>query len=83
MRVGYLFGVEGIILCLQNSSPLSPVVSKASSGAMEVMNLYSTHNLSNFFMVFLFFLFVFLSYSLLFKIFTKKKKRILQTRIGI
>jgi hypothetical protein len=37
-----------VIITTKNSSPLSPVVSKASSGAMEIMNIQSVNNMMSF-----------------------------------
>ena len=48
LRTAHFFGINDIILTERSSSPLSPIASKASSGAMEIMNLYSTPNLYNF-----------------------------------
>ncbi|KAL9556930.1 hypothetical protein MBANPS3_001641 [Mucor bainieri] len=45
MRSAYFFGVDGVVLCSKNSAPLSPAVSKVSSGAIEMMDVYSTPNL--------------------------------------
>jgi len=35
-------------MCSQNSAPLSAVASKASSGALEIMDVYDVDNLTNF-----------------------------------
>ncbi|CEP17402.1 hypothetical protein [Parasitella parasitica] len=48
MRTAYFFGVDGVLLCSKNSAPLSPAVSKVSSGAIEMMDIYSTPNLVKF-----------------------------------
>jgi len=48
LRSSYFLGVEKVIICAKNSCPLSPVVSKASAGAMELMTIYSTDNLMRF-----------------------------------
>ncbi|KAI8876836.1 hypothetical protein K501DRAFT_326848 [Backusella circina FSU 941] len=48
MRTAHFFGVDGVVLCSKNSAPLSPAVSKVSSGAIEVMDIYSTTNLVKF-----------------------------------
>ncbi|KAI8364251.1 RNA methyltransferase, TrmH family, group 3 [Blakeslea trispora] len=48
LRTAYFFGVDGVLLCSKNSSPLSPTVSKVSSGALEWMTIYSTPNLVKF-----------------------------------
>ena len=37
-----------VVICAKNSAPLSPSVSKASAGAMEVMTVYSTDNMMKF-----------------------------------
>ncbi len=37
-----------MVICSKNSAPLSPTVSKASSGALEVMDIYSTGNMMKF-----------------------------------
>lgn len=36
IRSAHFLGVTGVVLCAKNSAPLSPVVSKASAGALEV-----------------------------------------------
>lgn len=43
MRSAAFFGACGIIISSKRSSDLSPVVSKASSGAMEWLPIYRTH----------------------------------------
>lgn len=48
LRTAYFFGVDGVLLCSKNSAPLSPAVSKVSSGAIEMMDIYSTPNLVKF-----------------------------------
>ncbi|KAI8379160.1 Alpha/beta knot methyltransferase [Radiomyces spectabilis] len=48
LRTAHFFGVDGVLLCSKNSAPLSPAVSKVSSGAMEVMDIYSTSSLVRF-----------------------------------
>lgn len=35
----------GVLVCAKNSAPLSPAVSAASAGALELMTVYSTNNL--------------------------------------
>lgn len=45
LRTSYFLGVHAVVVCAKNSAPLSAAVSKASSGAMELMELYSTNNL--------------------------------------
>lgn len=39
LRSSWYFGVSGVLLCSKNSAPLSPVTSKASSGAQEVLKM--------------------------------------------
>lgn len=56
LRTCYFFGIDGVVITSRGrqhhdinfSAPLSSVVSKASSGALEVMNLYTTPNLASF-----------------------------------
>ncbi|KAI9323459.1 Alpha/beta knot methyltransferase [Dichotomocladium elegans] len=48
LRTAHFFGVDGVVLCSKNSAPLTPTVSKVSAGAMEVMDIYSTHSMVNF-----------------------------------
>ncbi|GAA5796355.1 hypothetical protein HPULCUR_001725 [Helicostylum pulchrum] len=48
LRTAYFFGVDGVLLCSKNSAPLSPAVSKVSSGAIEMMDIYSSPNLVKF-----------------------------------
>lgn len=48
LRTSHYLGCDKIITCAKNSAPLSPTVSKASSGAMEVIDVYSTVNLMKF-----------------------------------
>ena len=48
LRTSHYLGVDKVIVCAKNSAPLSPSVSKASSGAMEVMTIYSANNLMRF-----------------------------------
>jgi 21S rRNA (GM2251-2'-O)-methyltransferase len=45
LRSAFFFGVDEVIICSKNSAPLSPVVSKASAGALEVMTVRSANNL--------------------------------------
>lgn len=46
LRSAYFLGVDRVISSISHSCPLSPVVSKASSGTMEVMEVYGCKNLS-------------------------------------
>ncbi|XP_025927113.1 rRNA methyltransferase 1, mitochondrial, partial [Apteryx rowi] len=48
LRSAYFLGVDGVVTSQRNSCPLTPTVSKASSGAMEVFDVYSTDNLQSF-----------------------------------
>lgn len=45
MRTAYFLGANGVLLCSKNSAPLSGVVSKASSGALEKMTVHSCRSL--------------------------------------
>lgn len=45
LRSCYFLGVDGIIVCSKNSAPLNEVVSKTSSGALELVKIYSSSNL--------------------------------------
>ncbi|KAM4523997.1 rRNA methyltransferase 1, mitochondrial [Odontesthes bonariensis] len=47
LRSAYFLGVDRVISSLRHSCPLSPVVSKASSGAMEVLGVYGYENLED------------------------------------
>ncbi|OVA08533.1 tRNA/rRNA methyltransferase [Macleaya cordata] len=48
IRSSYFFGAEGVVLCAKNSAPLSGVVSKASAGSLELMELRSCKNMMQF-----------------------------------
>ena len=48
LRTSHFLGVDGVVVCSKNSAPLSPTVSKASSGAMEHMEVFSTDNMMKF-----------------------------------
>jgi 21S rRNA (GM2251-2'-O)-methyltransferase len=48
LRTSYFLGCAGVVSCARNSAPLSAVVSKASSGAMELMKVHSTMNMMRF-----------------------------------
>ncbi|NXJ73414.1 MRM1 methyltransferase, partial [Trogon melanurus] len=48
LRSAYFFGVDRVVTSQRNSCPLTPTVSKASSGAMEVFDVYSTDDLQSF-----------------------------------
>lgn len=45
LRSAHFLGASGVLTCSRNSAPLSPVVSKASAGAMEAMPVHSAQNL--------------------------------------
>ncbi|KAK1881008.1 rRNA methyltransferase 1 mitochondrial [Dissostichus eleginoides] len=47
LRSAYFLGVDRVVSSLHDSCPLSPVVSKASSGAMEVIRVYGYENLED------------------------------------
>nr|XP_043870075.1 rRNA methyltransferase 1, mitochondrial [Solea senegalensis] len=47
LRSAYFLGVDRVISSLHNSCPLSPVVSKASSGVLEVLGVYGCENLKD------------------------------------
>lgn len=48
LRTCHFLGVDAVVVCAKNSAPLGPTVSKASSGAMEVMEVHSTDNMMRF-----------------------------------
>ncbi|KAM8797240.1 rRNA methyltransferase 1, mitochondrial [Eudromia elegans] len=48
LRSAYFLGVDRVVSSRRNSCPLTPTVSKASSGAMEVFDVYSTDNFQDF-----------------------------------
>lgn len=48
IRSAYFFGASGVVLCAKNSAPLSGVVSKASAGSLEIMELRSCKNMMQF-----------------------------------
>lgn len=45
LRSAYFLGVDRVATSIHHSCPLSPVVSKASSGAMEVLDVHGYENL--------------------------------------
>ncbi|XP_041097376.1 rRNA methyltransferase 1, mitochondrial isoform X2 [Polyodon spathula] len=45
LRTAYFLGVDRVVASLHNSCPLSPVVSKASAGAMEALPVYGSSDL--------------------------------------
>ncbi|XP_062220721.1 uncharacterized protein LOC133920087 [Phragmites australis] len=48
IRSAYYFGATGVVLCAKNSAPLSGVVSKASAGSLELIELLSCRNMMQF-----------------------------------
>ncbi|NWR67444.1 MRM1 methyltransferase, partial [Bucorvus abyssinicus] len=48
LRSAYFLGVDRVVTSQRNSCPLTPTVSKASSGAMEVLDVYGTDDLQSF-----------------------------------
>ncbi|XP_022639966.1 uncharacterized protein LOC106765431 isoform X3 [Vigna radiata var. radiata] len=48
IRSSYFFGATGVVLCAKNSAPLSGVVSKASAGSLELMELRYCKNMMQF-----------------------------------
>ncbi|OPJ78471.1 rRNA methyltransferase 1, mitochondrial [Patagioenas fasciata monilis] len=48
LRSAYFLGVDRVVTSQRNSCPLTPTVSKASSGVMEVFDVYSTDDLRSF-----------------------------------
>lgn len=48
LRTAHFLGVSKVVVCAKNSAPLSPAVSKASAGAMEAMEVYSTKTMMSF-----------------------------------
>ncbi|KAM6174394.1 rRNA methyltransferase 1, mitochondrial [Erethizon dorsatum] len=48
LRTAHFLGVDKIISSRRNSCPLTPVVSKASAGAMEVMDVFCSDDLAGF-----------------------------------
>ena len=41
LRSAHFLGAAGVLCCKRNSAPLSPVVAKASAGALDAMALHS------------------------------------------
>ncbi|NXG16212.1 MRM1 methyltransferase, partial [Grallaria varia] len=48
LRSAYFLGVDRVVTSRRNSCPLTPTVSKASAGAMEVFDVYDTDDLQSF-----------------------------------
>ncbi|GAQ89804.1 hypothetical protein KFL_005640050 [Klebsormidium nitens] len=45
LRSAYFLGAAGVLTCARNSSPLTAVVSKASAGAAEALEVFSCDNM--------------------------------------
>uniref|UniRef100_H3BDX7 rRNA methyltransferase 1, mitochondrial n=1 Tax=Latimeria chalumnae TaxID=7897 RepID=H3BDX7_LATCH len=45
LRSAYFLGADQVVISQRNSCSLSPVVSKASAGTMEISDVYGSHNL--------------------------------------
>jgi 21S rRNA (GM2251-2'-O)-methyltransferase len=48
LRTAYFFGVDGVVISTRESSPPTPIVSKASAGALEILDLYETKSIPAF-----------------------------------
>uniref|UniRef100_A0A8C8RWU1 rRNA methyltransferase 1, mitochondrial n=1 Tax=Pelusios castaneus TaxID=367368 RepID=A0A8C8RWU1_9SAUR len=48
LRSAYYFGVDRVVISKRDGCSLTPTVSKASAGAMEVLKVYNTDNLEGF-----------------------------------
>lgn len=48
LRSAYFLRASGVIMCRRNSASLSPVVSKASAGALELMDVYGISSMPKF-----------------------------------
>ncbi|KAK9804188.1 hypothetical protein WJX73_010517 [Symbiochloris irregularis] len=48
LRSAHFLGASGVLCCAKNSAPLSPVVAKASAGALDAMTLYSCGSMPRF-----------------------------------
>ncbi|NXD96827.1 MRM1 methyltransferase, partial [Chaetorhynchus papuensis] len=48
LRSAYFLGVDRVVASHSNSCPLTPIVSKASAGAVEVFDVYGTDDLQGF-----------------------------------
>ena len=48
LRSALFLGAAGVVVCARNSAPLSPAVSKASAGAMELLPVHEAGNLPSF-----------------------------------
>ena len=45
LRSSLFLGVDGVLVSAKNSCPLTPVVSKASAGAAELLTVHAARNL--------------------------------------
>ncbi|CAI5984795.1 unnamed protein product [Closterium sp. NIES-64] len=48
LRSAHFLGAAGVVVCAKNSAPLSAVVSKASAGALEIMQVHECSNMMRF-----------------------------------
>lgn len=48
LRTCHFLGIDKVVACSKNSAPLSPTVSKASAGALELMEISSVDNMMKF-----------------------------------
>ncbi|CAI7774219.1 unnamed protein product [Closterium sp. NIES-53] len=48
LRSAHFLGAAGVVVCAKNSAPLSAVVSKASAGALEIMQVHECTNMMRF-----------------------------------
>ncbi len=48
LRTAHFLGVKGVAVCKKNSSPITPVVSRASAGATEVMDVHGVESMPRF-----------------------------------
>lgn len=48
LRSAHFLGADGVVVCRRNSAALSPVVSKASAGALEVMTVWGVASMPRF-----------------------------------
>jgi tRNA G18 (ribose-2'-O)-methylase SpoU len=47
LRSALFFGADGVVACAKNSASLTPTVSKASSGALEVQHTDIKHSFTS------------------------------------
>lgn len=48
LRSAHFFKVDGVVISLKHSAPLSPAVAKVSSGALEWLNIFSINDMPTF-----------------------------------